>query len=237
MDASEGAYGAVVYARYNYPDGSISTNIVSAKTRVAPSIAINIPRLELMGTVIDVRLTTRISKVLEILISRAIFWSDSINVIWWIRGCSRQFKTFVANRVGVIQSSINPEQWRYVPTRNNPADLLSRGMRAGELRDCDSWWRGPEFVMISEATWPINKVIDKPTENDELKRSTGYKLKSKAEPNGTNGYTHAVEEAHPMFVTAVDSDATFATDPCQYSSWLRLRRVLTWVNRFIGNCH
>ena len=34
VDASEVAYGAVVYARYYYEDGSISTNIVAAKTRV-----------------------------------------------------------------------------------------------------------------------------------------------------------------------------------------------------------
>ena len=110
-------------------------------------------------------------------------------------------------------------------------------MKAGELRYCGSWWRGQEFLMTSEETWPTNKVSNKPTENDELKRSTGYQLKSKAEPKGTNGYTHAVEEAHPVFVTTVENDATFAIDPCQYSSWLRLRRVLAWVNRLIDNCH
>ena len=60
-----------MYARYNYPDGSLSTNIVAAKTCVVPSIATCIPRLELMRAVIGVRLTTRISKVLEIPISRA----------------------------------------------------------------------------------------------------------------------------------------------------------------------
>ena len=49
VDASENAYGAVTYARYSYQDGSISTNIVTAKTRVAPSKALSIPRLELMG--------------------------------------------------------------------------------------------------------------------------------------------------------------------------------------------
>ena len=64
-----------MYVRCNYPDSAISTNIVAAKTRVAPSIATSIPRLELMGAVIGVRLTTRISKVLEIPVSRAIFWS------------------------------------------------------------------------------------------------------------------------------------------------------------------
>ena len=55
VDASENAYGAVTYARYSYQDGPISTNIVAAKTRVAPSKALSIPRLELMGAFIGVR--------------------------------------------------------------------------------------------------------------------------------------------------------------------------------------
>ena len=60
-NASEDTYRAVVYARYGYYDGSISTNIVAAKTRVAPSKATSIPRLELIGAVIGVRLSPRVS--------------------------------------------------------------------------------------------------------------------------------------------------------------------------------
>ena len=92
VDASQDAYGAVVYARCTYKDGSVSSNMVAAKTRVAPSISTSIPRLELMAAVVGVRLTTRISKVLEIQLSQSIFWSDSANVLWWIRGRSREFK-------------------------------------------------------------------------------------------------------------------------------------------------
>ena len=38
IEASEKAYGAVVYARCQYQDGSVSTNIVAAKTRVIPNM-------------------------------------------------------------------------------------------------------------------------------------------------------------------------------------------------------
>ena len=136
VDSSESAYGAVVYARYNYQDGSISTNIVAAKTKVAPSIAIRIPRLELMGAVVGVRLAKRIATVIGFPMGRATFWSDSENVLWWIKGRSRQFKPFVANKVGEIQSNTDPEQWRYVPTSMNPADILSRGIKIKELNVC-----------------------------------------------------------------------------------------------------
>ena len=37
-----------------------------------------------MGAVII--LASRIAEVLEIKINDAIFWSDSMNILWWIRG-------------------------------------------------------------------------------------------------------------------------------------------------------
>ena len=51
VDASENAYGAVVYTRCLYKDGSVTHNIVAAKTRVAPNVSTSIPRLELMAAV------------------------------------------------------------------------------------------------------------------------------------------------------------------------------------------
>ena len=53
-----------------------------------------------------------------------IFWSDSTNVLWWIKGHSRVYKPFVANRIGEIQSCTNPSQRHYVPTELNPAEIL-----------------------------------------------------------------------------------------------------------------
>ena len=63
VDSSESAYGTVVYARYSYNDSSISTNIVAAKIKVAPS----------MGAVVGVRLAKRIATVIDFPIGRATF--------------------------------------------------------------------------------------------------------------------------------------------------------------------
>ena len=137
VDASEDAYGAVVNARCTHEDDSVSSTIVAAKTRVAPSAATSIPRLELMAAMVGFRLTTRISDVLELQMSNSCVWSDSLNVLWWIRGRSREFKPSVANRVGEIQSNTSPDQWRYIPTNLNPADIVS--MSATELVNCHTW--------------------------------------------------------------------------------------------------
>ena len=60
-DASEKAYAAVVYARYEFEDGSIGTRLITAKSRLVPLKALSIPRLELMGAIIGLRLTKQVS--------------------------------------------------------------------------------------------------------------------------------------------------------------------------------
>ena len=46
VDASENAYGAVVYARCIRMDGCVTPKIVAAKAREVPTISTSIPRLE-----------------------------------------------------------------------------------------------------------------------------------------------------------------------------------------------
>ena len=90
--------------------GKIATCLVCSKTKVAPLKAVTIPRLELMAATLGVQLEQTVSKALNYSINSFNFWTDSMNVLWWIRGSSQSFKTFVANRVGKIQSCANPEQ-------------------------------------------------------------------------------------------------------------------------------
>ena len=227
VDASESAYGSVVYSRRTYEDGSNSSNIIAAKTRVAPTTATSIPRLELMGAVIGVRLTSRIAKALNVQMNDCIFWSDSFNVLWWVRGRSCEFKPFIANRVGEIQTSTQPEQWRYIPTAQNPADCVTRGMSVANLIISDTWWRGPDFLRQGEEKWPASKSFEKPTGDVELKRCATTTLNMQTSPFMDRAY---------LTVTLGADNLNFPLDPSHLSSWLRLRRVLSWVHRFINNC-
>ncbi|GBN76568.1 hypothetical protein AVEN_74890-1 [Araneus ventricosus] len=56
-------------------------------------------------------------------------------------------KTFVSNRVAEIQSLCSNCQWTHVSSNNNPADVLSRGADARDLRGNDFLWQGPEFLL------------------------------------------------------------------------------------------
>ena len=104
-----------------------------------PLSPMSTPRLELMAAVLGLRLTLSILAALDISIDHARFWSDSMNVLYWIRGKGKHYLPFVANRIGEIQSQSNPEQWQYVETEENPADLCSRGLSASRLKGNSLW--------------------------------------------------------------------------------------------------
>ena len=169
VDASEEAYGAVVYIRHVYVNGTVTSRLVASKSRVSPLQAVSIPRLELMAAVVGVNLTKSVSESLDVARSKWTLWSASMDVLYWVLGKSRQFKPFVANRVGLIQRLSEPQQWRYVPSKLNPADLLSRGVTIQALSDDEKWWLGPCFVKEQSDVWPENRVENKKESDAEMK--------------------------------------------------------------------
>ena len=237
VDASQGAYGAAVYVRIEYQDQTVSLNLIAAKTKVAPLQSISIPRLELIGACLGTRLTQSIASVLVIPIQHTVFWCDSTNVLWWIRGHSRVFKPFVANRIGEIQLVTDPDQWRYVPTELNPADYLTRGLKILELVDKESWWEGPNYLRDGEERWPKNKVnvvTDTESAIREVKRK--YVKANQLPKTGTQ----VLMDIQGMTMVVLDKsngNLSWRLSPECFSSWKRYTRIYSWVMRFISNCH
>jgi len=74
------------------------------------------------------------------------YWSDSSIVLNQLRKPSRSFKTFVGNRISYIQENSEASSWHYVKTDENPADLVSRGVKPSELIHSKLWWNGPDWL-------------------------------------------------------------------------------------------
>ncbi|XP_065088587.1 uncharacterized protein LOC135710066 [Ochlerotatus camptorhynchus] len=132
-DASESAYGAFTYARCVDSTGKIRVELLACKSRVAPLKKISLPRLELCAADVAAKLHSRIVEALQISITSSLFWSDSTVTLQWLRALSNTWKTFVDNRVSEIQSSTNSAFWNHIAGKDNPADLVSRGMHVDDF--------------------------------------------------------------------------------------------------------
>ena len=156
-DASERAYGAVVYIRVVYSDSRIETRLVASKTRVSPIKKQSIPRLELLGAVILSRLTRTVLKALPNQVNRINYWVDSRTVLCWIKN-DKHWKQYVKHRVDEIRQLTAKQDWRYCPGVQNPADLPSRGLTGNEMVDNSMWWCGPQFLQLPEEEWPQDQA-------------------------------------------------------------------------------
>ena len=144
------------------------------KQEFFPLSPMSTPRLELMAAVLGLRLTLSILAALDISIDYARFSSDSMNVLYWIRGKRKHYLSFVANRIGEIQSQSNLEQWQYVETEERTADLCSRGLSASRLKGNSLWWRGPDFLTKHESEWSKAKIKEGSEVNTEARRKLTY---------------------------------------------------------------
>ena len=84
---------------------------------------------------------------------------------------TRTFKIFVANRVHIIQENINVEQWKYVPSKENPADEASRVMNSKKIGSIDRCFQGPKFLWRPQSSWETSSVpVLLQPEDPELKK-------------------------------------------------------------------
>ncbi|XP_035217014.1 uncharacterized protein LOC118190424 [Stegodyphus dumicola] len=128
-DASEKAYGAAIYIRCITTDGMNYSNLHCSKSRVSPLKPVTIPRLELCRALLLCRLVSKVIKALQLSIDDVYLWCDSIIVLAWINTPVYKLKTFVSNRIAEIQTLSHQFKWGHVASKENPADIISRGAR------------------------------------------------------------------------------------------------------------
>lgn len=61
--------------------------------------------------------------------------------------------------------------WRYVDTKQNPADVITRGATLSTLLQANLYSNGPDFLLQSEEEWPSQPAATEAQDEPELKRS------------------------------------------------------------------
>jgi len=172
-DASVKGYGQCSYLRLVNENQRVHCAFVMGKSRVAPLKPVTIPRLELTAAVCSViRISQQLRRELECTIDQEYFWTDSKVVLGYIANESRRFHVFVANRVQEIQENTSVDQWKYVESKQNPADEASRSLKTQELLN-SRLLTGPEFLWENENLFINNgSQVHEVQENDpEVKTS------------------------------------------------------------------
>ncbi|XP_052757764.1 uncharacterized protein LOC128202232 [Galleria mellonella] len=170
--SSKIGYGCCVYLRTVDSDCNVRMFLLCAKSRINSfSKPITIPRLELNAALLLSSLVRRTYETLQLKLSidSVYLFTDSKIVLAWLNTDIFNLHAYVANRVKVITEKTVQFQWNYVNTKENPADLISRGIDPKELPSCSLWWDGPEF--IKDNRYNFTNKASLPIDLPELKNS------------------------------------------------------------------
>ena len=165
-DASKVAYGAVAYLTV-FTCVNSSSRLVLAKSRVTPLKPMTITRLELSAALLAAGLSHKIKSALNLMILQTWLWSDSTIVLAWIRKHPHDFEPFVSVRLTEIDELTHEDTWLHVPSKQNPADCITRGITLNELKDESLWWHEPQWLTQPQQVWPSQPNL--PSHNSEIK--------------------------------------------------------------------
>lgn len=144
-DASNWAIGAVAYLRAVTEEGHCEVGFAMGKAKLSPQPEPTIPRLELCGAVLATEMAELILDELDFKPDAVKFYCDSKVVLRYICNDSKRFYVYMHNRVHRIRQTTSTDQWHYVPSEQNPADLATRSVAASQLMDT-MWFKGPDFL-------------------------------------------------------------------------------------------
>ena len=156
-DASQRVCAVACYGRAVVA-GKIKTFLIASKTKLSSLKTGTTPRLELVAALLAARLSKSVEVALGEVVRGSHFWSDSALVLSWIRSHTANNGQFIPRRLLAIRELTDVNSRYYVPSKGNPADISSRGLRVGDLRECRLWWQGPDFLKHEEGKWLSNEV-------------------------------------------------------------------------------
>ncbi|KAG7299296.1 hypothetical protein JYU34_016216 [Plutella xylostella] len=148
-DSSTKAYACVIYSVIRRA-GQTYVSQVIGKARLVPikklEKEVSLPRLELCGAHLLSKVMSKVKDCFPSYQISVFGWTDSMVTLAWLQGEPGRWKSFVSTRVQQTIESIPPDCWRYVESKDNPADCASRGITPEQLQNHNLWWQGPSWL-------------------------------------------------------------------------------------------
>lgn len=135
--------------------GSVVMRHVKAATKLAPLRTLSVPKLELNAALLGARLARFVLSSIPRPLGRRVIWTNSSTTRNWIRATAAMYQRFGIRPIGEIQALTEPREWRFVPGRLNPADVVTRSALESEAIPV-LCLDGPAFLQQAEEMWPTN---------------------------------------------------------------------------------
>ncbi|XP_075157649.1 uncharacterized protein LOC142230916 [Haematobia irritans] len=153
-DAYQYAMCACVHVRCKTSSPVVFSNLLLAKSKVAPLKPVCLPHLEPNGAFLLARLIKFVISTFDFVISGVTLWTDSSIVLGWLSKPPWTWETYVANRTSRIHDLVPNAIWRHASTHDNPADLGTRGCRPQDLVGNSLWFHNPRWLTNPPESWP-----------------------------------------------------------------------------------
>lgn len=151
-------------------------SFIGGKARATPIKAVTIPHLELTAAVLAGRMDLMLKAELKMPLQESVFWTDSTSVLLYVKNEGKCFHMFVANRIALIRDATSASQWRYVGSKENSADIASRGVKTAEFIQDRRWIEGPKFLYRKQEQWPVNMTDMEETHYPEIKMGLAVQM-------------------------------------------------------------
>ena len=109
-----------------YVDKSMKVCFVLSRGLVVLLKCKTVPKLELMAAVVGLKAGKIVFAAMNCSLKCFYFLSDNMEILLWMHSYSRFSNPFVAHCVGKFNQNTSSDQWNYVNTKCNPADIISR---------------------------------------------------------------------------------------------------------------
>ena len=190
---------------------NITADLIFSKSRVAPTKPTSVPRLELFGVVLGAKMIKFLRKESPFEFDHTYLWTDSKCALAWVTQHESR-PLFIKRRIKTIHEVENV-QYGFVPGRENPADLVSRGANASELQQKEVWWKGPNWLEEN----PLPDTVVQPETVSQSAEECSTRDDCPTEPQ-----------------LATSTTPGLLLDPEKYSRFSKLVRVNAWVCRFMA---
>ena len=186
--------------------GDYDANLCLSKGRMCPLRGYTIPRSELCGALLVSRLMLAVVMALcrmDECPVKAIMLLDSRCIISALELTSSKLLPFFQNRLAEIYENLHSiskkcevEQVQWVPTDQNPADLLTRG--TAKLRDIGTGsfhQKGPNFLSSPRDRWPVTRdfVPEEIPDNEMRHKPVAFSGAVRAGVEGAGIVTEVIE--------------------------------------------